>query len=222
MTDSIVNYFAYGCNMASSVRHKRKIEGYEIIEGDCYIKDYALTFDYYGLPLIEPSFGNIQPSEGCEVHGIVIKMPYKDFMSKVVATEGTDYQVITVKCGERRCVTLHNPRPQSFRAPSERYLNFLLKGAKENRLCNDYRAWMENIPSVTLTKTGSLVKMAAMPGLFLMTTLFPSWCCLTISLQMLILCNPLMWLYAILVHILPEKLLIRPDTQSYTKFKQMK
>ena len=114
MIDSIVYYFAYVCNMASSVRNKRKIEEYEIIEGDCYIKDYALTFDYYGLPLIEPSFGNIQPSKGCEVHGIVIKMPYKDFMSKIVATEGIDYQVIAVKCGDTNCLTLHNPRPNNL------------------------------------------------------------------------------------------------------------
>eukprot|EP00392_Amoebophrya_sp_AT5.2_P002563 g2568.t1 len=81
------------------------------------LQDYALTFDYPGIPLVEPSFGNIRETvkrENSTVHGVLIEMTRAEFDRKIIETEGEVYRVLEVEVDVYN-VDVYSPATEGLR-----------------------------------------------------------------------------------------------------------
>merc|ERR1711974_8867 len=84
-SDGMVYYFAYGSNMGKISLNRRKVTPQKGVPG--ILKNMRLHMNVAGIPFVEPSFANVEPAEGCEVHGMLWYIP-KSQMIRIVQTEG--------------------------------------------------------------------------------------------------------------------------------------
>jgi len=129
--------------------------------------DHRLAFNVPGTPFVEPSWASVEVETGSSVHGVLYKLSEEDF-TRVCQTEGVPFAYRLHRCdvvpyignGEDagmqadetktiKAFTLRAGR-KSWReskdiAPSQSYVNVLLRGAKEFQLDQDYVKQLENI-----------------------------------------------------------------------------
>ena len=134
-------YFGYGSNMSQEYLEKVR-NVYPVKSTIGFIKDYALKINLKGPNFVEPGFANISYQSGSKVEGILHEISDLE-LKKIIASEGPEYKVseILVYTNEKRILakTLIWPTNSLEELPtSRRYLNLLLKAAKENGLSDLY------------------------------------------------------------------------------------
>jgi len=154
-----VRYFAYGSNLAASVREgRRKLSPISAEPG--FVKDHRLSFSVPGFSPAEPAFASIARAPGQECHGGVYELGLSDW-AKLCASEGVPfgYRVVEVQVtkysGEYvQAWTLEGGLPAFVGdlPPSERYLELLRDGARELGLTG---AWQERLAQVRTAPWGS-------------------------------------------------------------------
>ena len=107
-----------------------------------HIEDYALKINLKGPNFVEPGFANISYKKGSKVEGILHEISDVE-LKKIIASEGPEYEVfeIPVFTNKKRFLakTLIWPTETLEELPtSRRYLNLLIKAAKENKLSDEY------------------------------------------------------------------------------------
>jgi len=146
-------YFGYGANMSPEGMQSKgltPIRSYRAV-----LKDYRLAFDLtVKHSACDPSFANVVPCEGKEVHGVAIIFDEKD-MEKVSNWEkGYDLVTLPVHAYEEDGAAkffasvfaltpagaARHPEIMEYReqAPSARYLNMLVTGAIKIKLHEAY------------------------------------------------------------------------------------
>ena len=146
-----IYYFGYGSNMSTGYLIKRrKIVPFE--SKTAVLKDYKLIMNMEGPNFLEPSFANIQESKGSIVEGVLHKIESKD-LQKIVNTEGENYQLVKLSVfnrGKKKTAftLIYITEETKDIPPSKRYLNILIKAAKENNLSNSYIKNLERRPSI--------------------------------------------------------------------------
>ncbi|KAF3389008.1 hypothetical protein F1880_003269 [Penicillium rolfsii] len=143
-------YFAYGSNMAADVFQKRRKINPLKAEA-AVIATHALCFNVMGVPYTDPAMGGIRlAKEGdIPVHGVAYLLTLED-LQRVIISEGggiaysTDVLMATLQSDSseipvttllaRHCIPTHYER-----LPSERYMNLLIQGAREQSLPELYQ-----------------------------------------------------------------------------------
>lgn len=161
-----VFYFSYGSNMSKEKLKTRGDQSLPPISfTDSYvgrIPDWQLCFNLRGAPPFEPVMGSIRRKPGDEVYGIVYRICSRSCWEKLLRSEGIvkeqdghqSYEVIEVdvecyKAGNsgrtvRKAHTLITAPSHALSEstqglyPSQRYMNLLISGAKEEGLPENY------------------------------------------------------------------------------------
>ncbi|KAL1622599.1 hypothetical protein SLS56_008710 [Neofusicoccum ribis] len=181
-------YLAYGSNMSQASMAKRSVQPLRCATVEA--TSHYLTFDIFGIPYSEPSYASVEafPDQGCSsgvelvwgtrrfavppVCGVAYLLTPDDF-HRLLVTEGSGvvYEVVSVQArvldsgldsGETiDAVTLkakHPLRPNG--APSARYLDLFIGGAKGNGLPQTYVDYLESLPryqKAARTTAGALI-----------------------------------------------------------------
>ena len=132
-----IYYFAYGSNMWSKyLTNIRSVKTY----GSTYahLEDYQVKFNLYGINHIEPAFANLVPLINATAHGVLHKIDQSS-ISRIANSESKQYvftevEVLTAQGDKVKAYTLVGKDFGESRAPSRRYLNILIAGAKEHEL----------------------------------------------------------------------------------------
>jgi gamma-glutamylcyclotransferase len=159
-TSLTVRYFAYGSNLATSVREgRRQLRPLTTEAG--LVRDQRLAFNVPGFGPMEPAFASIAPSPGDECHGAVFELGLGDWL-RLCLTEGvpTAYRVRKVDVelyggGRVSAYTLAGGLPLPARMdlpPSPRYLTLIREGARELSLTS---AWQERLAAVPTAPFGT-------------------------------------------------------------------
>ena len=134
----------------------RKIIPFESVCG--IVNDWRFSFQYRGIPFIEPCFAMMEPYEGAQVHGVCHKMSRDDFIHKLLGTEGgkgilEDGYVATevdVQLYDGRIVKAYVLRGKGNVVetnytchPSNRYMS-LIREAAHYGIDSDYMEWVES------------------------------------------------------------------------------
>ena len=156
-----ISYFAYGSNLATSVREgRRRLRPISTMTG--FVRDERLAFNMPGFSLLEPSFASISPANGQECHGAVFELSLADW-AKLCLSEGVPwgYRVREVQVelytGEMvRAWTLSAGALSSpvDIPPSERYLSLIRLGAQELGLTRAWQEQISKIPTAPLSSPG--------------------------------------------------------------------
>ena len=181
-------YFAYGSNMCSEVMTSlRKVK--PISARPAMLENYRLKFDIPGAPFIEPSWASVEKCDNDgggnnqqqQVHGVLYELTEEDF-TLVCQTEGVPFAYILQACQVRPYPISSNketmkdtegaftlvtspllPRRRNAAAPSQSYLNVLIRGAEEFGLEEDYIQKLKIIPAGrTLFGNGTAENMLRM------------------------------------------------------------
>lgn len=164
--DESVFYFAFGSNINSATHKWRRFQFIDIFPAVLY--DYKLTFDVRGFAFVEGSFGNVQPCRGECVHGLLMEMKKKDFLTNIKYKEGPHYQVIDINAEAYKdkkiynAITLSEPNTNGIYAyPSRRYLDLIVQGAEEHKFDQEYIQYLKKFPDVksSLTVIGSFLRI---------------------------------------------------------------
>ncbi|KAF2711264.1 hypothetical protein K504DRAFT_465034 [Pleomassaria siparia CBS 279.74] len=154
-------YFAYGSNLCSSVflqsRGIRSLDS-KIVR----IDKLRLCFNVLFLPYSEPAMAGLQSrtEEDCmlymPVHGVAYLLRDQDFVKLVISEgAGVAYKVIQVNAvvltsGTNLMVTTLVARRdyafQQDRYPSQRYMNLIKRGAREQHLPQMYTEYLQRLP----------------------------------------------------------------------------
>ncbi|CAF1005216.1 unnamed protein product [Rotaria sp. Silwood1] len=179
--------FAYGSNMLPSVlTGRRKIHPIESISG--ILEGWQLTFDFRGIPAVEPCFGNIKENPDAEIHGVLHKITSKEF-KHLMATEGgsgvdaTGYipKKVTVHAYDGRIIEAYvlvvqqtSPAILYHHAlPSNRYIGLLRSGAIHYKIHPLYIEYLQSLPSVEHKKP--IIGLVIIEILILTTSFAPIW-----------------------------------------------
>jgi len=144
--------FGFGSNMDIDVVTKKK--GCPVIEHvGAICKGYRMCFNMPGMNMCEPWFANsVKGSESDEIHGIALCMT-EESCKKMDGQEGVGgggYQKIVVDLetydGRKIKSFMYFIEKGEEGNPSARYLNILVKGAKEAGLKEDYITQLANHP----------------------------------------------------------------------------
>ena len=150
---SFVDYFAYGSNVHRQVlSERRRITPLGQARGR--VDDHRLAFNVRGFGS-EPSFASLEPKVGHEVHGVVYRLAWVDWI-RLCASEavGVTYDVVDVDVrlydpdGNRYSALFGTPDvvpARTLRAtptwrlpddvtPSQRYVNLIRDGAERRSL----------------------------------------------------------------------------------------
>lgn len=172
--ESVMYYFAFGANMSSKVINSyRKVN--TMSSSIAVLHQYRLVFNTPGLPLFEPVFANISPSENDSVWGVVYKLERSEW-HKIISTEGKDYgkhevEVVAIDGQRIRAFTLYATQNLvTDKKTSQRYLSILTRGAKERNLPGHYQEYLKetgtsHIPIVSFLFNLAL-KLLIRPVLF--------------------------------------------------------
>lgn len=146
--------FGYGSNMNPEfLKRKKSVTALQC--EPCVLKDWALIFPFgFGMACVEPSFAAIGRDPGSEVHGTVCLLSEEDCQSlDKQEGGGSAYDVVTcpVQCYngqtlQAECYVKKNQSPVSEikqGAPSRRYLNIIINGARKANLDPKYIAALE-------------------------------------------------------------------------------
>lgn len=162
-----VQYFAYGSNLAASVRDRRGLSPLAARPG--IARNQRLAFNQLGFGR-EPAFASLDPSAGGECHGCVFELSAADWL-RICATEGVpfSYRVVevpietydgsTVQAWSLRAVA----RAPRDLAPSARYLDLLREGSRELGLAPEWQTTLDGLAAAPGTGTGTGAG-AATPG----------------------------------------------------------
>lgn len=158
LTDAFyVHYFAFGSNMNPDLLERRTFSTIGSLSFQrVVLDDYQLVFNQ-GLD----SFGmaaSVEPNKNSKTHGLLYKLSLPQF-NFLLASEGwpVGYQVEAIKVrpydGGRSisASTLRSGRGLISGKPSERYINLLLKGAREQNLDVQYQDDLKKIEPIRST-----------------------------------------------------------------------
>ncbi|CAF2854280.1 unnamed protein product [Rotaria sp. Silwood2] len=179
--------FAYGSNMHPNVlTGRRKIHPVESIPG--VLEGWQLTFDFRGIPAVEPCFGNIKENPDAETHGVLHKMTSKEF-KHLMATEGgsgvdaNGYipQKVNVYAYDGRIIEAYalvvrqtSPAILYHHAlPSNRYIGLLRSGATHHNIHPLYIEYLQSLPSIERNKP--VMILVIIETLILITLFAPMW-----------------------------------------------
>lgn len=176
-------YFAYGANMATDVIAGRR--GLVVAESRAgRALGWRVGFVERGLPLVEPAFAGLVSDEVMEARvdearealerttteawGVLHRVSERD-LRRLDRFEGPGYQRRAVSVRDRdgevvEAQAYTSPRPVAGRAPSRRYRDLLLQGAREHALPESHLAWLSVHPTryvPGLAETLELVVLAA-------------------------------------------------------------
>ncbi|KAK6362900.1 hypothetical protein TWF730_000352 [Orbilia blumenaviensis] len=151
-----VKYLAYGSNLsAETFLGRRGIKPLSQVK--VRVPSLTLSFNLAGIPYKEPRFANVRPREGGdqELMGVVYEVTPQDYRT-ILMTEG-GYSVMEVTCiplepvngidsfeSKTLIVPDKGTRTAHNGLPSLRYLNLLIKGAREHSLPQDYQDYIAN------------------------------------------------------------------------------
>ncbi|KAK6509126.1 hypothetical protein TWF481_003889 [Arthrobotrys musiformis] len=151
-----VKYLAYGSNLsAETFLGRRGIK--PLSQVNVRVPSLTLSFNLAGIPYKEPRFANVRPREDHdqELMGAVYEVTPEDYRT-ILMTEG-GYSVIEVTCfplepvkgidsfeSKTLIVPGRGTRQTPDGLPSLRYLNLLIKGAKELSLPPEYQDYIAN------------------------------------------------------------------------------
>eukprot|EP00455_Lapot_gusevi_P015584 TRINITY_DN1789_c0_g1_i1.p1 TRINITY_DN1789_c0_g1~~TRINITY_DN1789_c0_g1_i1.p1 ORF type:complete len:246 (+),score=56.14 TRINITY_DN1789_c0_g1_i1:267-1004(+) len=183
MAETVYN-FSFGSNMSKDkIEGARGIKCIESLPG--ILEDWKLSFQYRGIPFLEPCFATVQRCQGAEVHGICHLMTRDDFDNKLRATEGGmgvyphGYVpvAVQVKLYDGRTVEAFVLEGQGnviedtyTLRPSERYLN-LLRGSAGYGIDRKYFDWLNQQPAYQGNCCGKFTITCWL--IFLILILFP-------------------------------------------------
>ena len=152
MNGLLVNYFAFGSNMASKVLEGRR--GITPIPRRSGIAPgYQLGFTAAGFSPAEPAFASLDAATASDAacHGVVCALTPSDWL-RLCATEGVPfgYKIIDVPVSlydgtYLRAYSLQTTVRTPGRRPSTRYVDLLIEGARENNLRDE---WQEHLAGV--------------------------------------------------------------------------
>ena len=117
------------------------------------LNGYRLVFDHPGIPLIEPSFANVEKHDSSKIYGVLYHMTQNEISILNKMEGGGEYQNLNLEVlGTRSGLkTAHvfwseNTGIKHLR-PSKRYMNILLEGAVEHSLPKEWLQFLENQPT---------------------------------------------------------------------------
>ena len=153
-----VNYFAFGANMNPDILEKRTLSPPGSLKYQrAVLSDYKLVFNT-GVSAIGMA-ASVEPLKGASTHGLCYKLNLPQF-NLLLASEGfpIGYKIETVSVrpygarGSEEALTLRSGNGLISGKPSERYINLLLKGAKESKLDEQYQSFLGTIePTTSIT-----------------------------------------------------------------------
>ncbi|KAI0565953.1 Gamma-glutamylcyclotransferase [Gracilaria domingensis] len=136
-----------------------------------HLKDWQLCFHHRGVPPADPSFASIRPREGDGVYGVVYEIATIAAFERLMRsecvrnpTEMSSYLIIqvhvacfsanyfgesSVKLVNTLVTAPHKKIPRNLEAyllPSRRYMSWLISGAKEEQLPQEYINRLESLP----------------------------------------------------------------------------
>lgn len=162
MTEA-VPYFAFGANTCRDVLvRRRRIE--PIASEAAELRDHRLAFVQPGLRWIEPAFASVLEAPGCTVHGVLHLLRPGDlerldrYESRAHAR--LERTVHAATRGPLRAWMYVARRPVFGRAPSRRYVELLVRGAREHGLPE---AWIRELEATPCVHVPVLAR--AMPSL---------------------------------------------------------
>ena len=143
-------YFAYGANMNRRIFVERR--GMRPLSSEpAKLARHALRFAAPGIPVMEPAFATIVPSDDTEVHGVLYQLSSREF-TRLGRLEATYHVAEVPVIGSRQGVTSARvycvAHPKAGLKPSRRYLTALCEGARQAGLPDDYVKWLEGHASV--------------------------------------------------------------------------
>jgi hypothetical protein len=138
-----VLYFAYGSNMKTS-RIKERV-GKVDVRGSAKLEDYRIAFNKTSTDRTGKT--NIARRKGSEVWGVVFGLTQEQFDKLASFERGYKVESLSVRCGNE------TPEVKSFIAeettsglrPSREYLDYLIGGAREHGLPDDYVKLLEAV-----------------------------------------------------------------------------
>ena len=107
------------------------------------LKDFKMTFSLKGMHHCEPYFSGLTAQEGAEVHGVAFRIDM-EAAAQLDRNESVTYkkEMVTLKSYDGRdlhgFIFINKTPPEGDFETSSRYLNVLVKGAKEAGLDPDY------------------------------------------------------------------------------------
>ena len=160
VTASTKYYFAYGSNMSKEIFIGRRGLNPEFT-APAKISGWQLAMEHPGLPVVEPVYATIKKQKHAEVHGVLYRISDGDF-ERLRRSEGSAYRQVLVdniECeGDRiQGYTFVSTRSCAGRKPSRRYLEKLIRGAKENNLPEGYIADLGSIQTIHLPIISRLI-----------------------------------------------------------------
>ena len=110
------------------------------------LSDYQLKFSLRGIPYAEPSFANVEPSPGSEVHGVGFCMTKTSMLKLDSIERGYKKQMVDLTAYDGRKLNgfvYIKETDGTEIPPSKRYLGVLCKGARQAGLNKEYIAKLE-------------------------------------------------------------------------------
>ena len=152
MTSDSLWYFAFGANMNSKIFIARR--GMHPLSSEpAELKGYRLVFDHPGIPLLEPSFANVEKHDDSKIYGVLYHMT-RDEMNLLNKMEGggayqnLDLEVVGKESGLKIAHVYWTENTGiTHLKPSRRYINVLLEGAKEHNLPPELIQLLQNQPT---------------------------------------------------------------------------
>lgn len=153
--------FAYGANLNAQTVKRRRLEPLEIVPA--VLRDHKLVFNHGGFAFFEETFANVEPCEGAEVHGALLRLTTVA-MGRLVESEGggggivPGYALVKVTAhpyngGEpiEAHAFMSEPAAKRRGCPSRRYVRLIATGARQLQLEPAYVAEIEAIHPGTTT-----------------------------------------------------------------------
>lgn len=142
-------YFAFGANTCLEVLSGRR--GIDPIASEAAeLRGHRLAFVQRGVPWIEPAFASVIAEPGASVHGVLHELRDGD-LDRLDQLESSGYARVELRVigrarGEVAASVYITRRPRFGLAPSRRYRDLLVRGAREHDLPDAWIAELEAIP----------------------------------------------------------------------------
>ena len=149
-TDASLWYFAYGSNMARSIfLETRRMQ--PLATHSAWLDDHRLCFNIPAGPG-ERAVANLMQEAGARTYGVIYQLHAADF-ERLDGTEGVSFglyqrvpvTVLTVQHGPVDAWTYQSSVMTDGRKPSQRYIQLLLDGARENDLPLEYVEYLQSL-----------------------------------------------------------------------------
>jgi len=182
-----VYYFGVGSNLLQEKVVNRGLNGTKIHVQTflpAKVKNHRLAFNMRGFPPLEPAMGGIEPCEGSTCHGALMKMTISEYeklwMSEGGGFERPSYEELTIFALPYESDTpvqaialraSQHVRLPCDASPSARYMNLIIRGARQLGLEASYINYLEAIP-VCDTFVPSILRLLALKHYFFTGFLF--------------------------------------------------